>query len=123
MRINKRNQDCSYQNALSHAIHAPDASSLEDVTSPKQLHTYFIFVLGALSSSINLHVGDAILGLGDTNYEHHLVVGADHVSVDPPSLGIDRAAALIILLLGSPGIGLAFALDDIVVRRTALQLR
>jgi hypothetical protein len=76
----------------------------------------------ALFRSFSLHLGAFVLRLGDTDDKHHLVVGTDHVSVDATGLWVDWATALVIQLLGSPIIGLAFSRNNIVVWRTSLKL-
>ncbi len=74
------------------------------------------------AGGLELGVSRAILGLGNADDHHHLIVRPDDIPVDALSFRVDGAAALIVELVRGAWILHALARDHIVVWRSSLQI-
>jgi hypothetical protein len=64
----------TYQDALSHAMHPPDASGLENAADLEQLSTNIFLVLMALSRGVRLGVRVSTFGFSNPDDLHDLVM-------------------------------------------------
>lgn len=117
-----RRRGSAYQDALPHAVDPPDGGRLEQAAGQQQSPADGVLVLVMAAGGLELGVGHAILGLGDANDHHDLVVRPDDIPVDALGFRVDGAAALIVELVQGAGIFDALARDHIVIWRSALQI-
>lgn len=111
----------AYENTLSHAVDSPNGRRFEHTAEQQQPPADAILVLVVLASGFDLCFGDAILGLGNADDHHDLVVRPDDISVDALRLGVDGPATLIVELVVTARVLDALPLNHIVIWRPALQ--
>ena len=120
-RVRIPDERVAYKDALPHAVDAPDGGRLEDAADQQQPPADTVLVLVVPAGGLDMCLGDSVLGLGNANDHHHLVVRPDDVPVDALGLGVDGAAALIVELVVAARVFGALPLNHIVVWRPALR--
>ena len=102
-------------------MNPPRADLSQNLTGREEGPACFGLVVTVLANKSSLLLSGArVLGFGNADNMHHLVVGANGVFDNGLGLGVVDATLLIIAALRLPWVCLPLALDDIVVGGAAL---
>lgn len=113
--------EAPHQNSVSKTINAKKSNRFYAAFGCRcQLKADSFFIRPV--SSLGVYFRAWVFGLCDADDKHHLVVRSDDVSVDPHGVGINRTPAMVVLLVWSPRVIFTFALNHIIVWRTALTM-
>ena len=111
----------TYQDAGTKPVNPPRAELGQNLTGREEGFACFGLIFTVLSDQGCLFLGSTrVLGLGDADDMHHLIVGANGVLDNSLGLGVVDAALLIIAALRLAWVCLTLALDDIIVGRATL---
>lgn len=114
----------TYQDAGTKAMNPPRADLGQNLAGSVESSACFGLVITVLADQSSLFLsGTRVLGLGDADNMHHLIVGANGVLDDGLRLRVVDAALLIIATLRLAWVCLPLALDDVVVGRASLEGR
>jgi len=117
-----REVGCTDQNALAHAVDAPNSCSNQNIAHQSQVPANVVFELEVPAGlcGLGLGLGTGAVGLGDTDNVHDFIVGTHNASVDAACLCIYGTASFVILLAGTSTGSVPGAVEDDIVRGAAL---
>lgn len=111
----------TYQDAGAKPVNPPRAELGQNLTSREEGFACFGLIITMLFDQGSLFLSSTrVLGLGNADDMHHLIMGANGVLDNSLGLGVVDAALLIIAALRLAWVCLPLALDDIVVGRATL---